>query len=151
MDMILRAVVVYLFLLIIFRIAGKRSLAKITTFDLVLTLIISESIQQALVDSDNSLTGAFLVVIALVGTDILLSFAKQRWPRVERILQGLPLVIVDQGKPQADRMARERVDRGDVLHAARQQEGIRSLDEVEYAVIETSGDITVVPVRSGTG
>src|SRR5688572_7813523 len=114
MDLILRAIIVYLFLLVIFRIAGKRSLAKITTFDLVLTLIISESIQQALVDSDNSMTGAFLVVIALVGTDILLSHAKQRWPRVERVLQGLPLVIVEEGKPQEERMARERVDRSDV-------------------------------------
>ena len=145
MDAILRGVVVYLLLLLIFRIAGKRSLSQVTTFDLVLTLIISESIQQALLDGDNSLTNAFLVVIALVGTDILLSHVKQRWPRVERVLQGMPLVILEGGKPIAGRLDRERVDEEDILHAARQQEGLRSLEDLDYAVLETSGDITVVP------
>ena len=145
MDAILRGVVVYLLLLLIFRIAGKRSLSQVTTFDLVLTLIISESIQQALLDGDNSLTNAFLVVIALVGTDILLSHVKQRWPRVERVLQGMPLVILEGGKLIADRLDRERVDKEDILHAARQQEGLRSLEDLDYAVLETSGDITVVP------
>lgn len=151
MHVILRAILVYLFLLFIFRVAGKRSLAKITTFDLMLTLIFSESIQQALVGSDSSLTTAFLVVVALAGTDILLSHAKQRWPGVERLLQGLPLVIVEEGKLQEDRMARERVDRDDVLHAARERQGLRSLAEVDYAVLETSGEITVVPARPGNG
>ena len=145
MDAILRGVVVYLLLLLIFRIAGKRSLSQVTTFDLVLTLIISESIQQALLDGDDSLTNAFLVVIALVGTDILLSHVKQRWPRVEHVLQGRPLVILEGGKPIADRLDRERVDEEDILHAARQQEGLRSLADLDYAVLETSGDITVVP------
>ena len=145
MDAILRGVVVYLLLLLIFRIAGKRSLSQVTTFDLVLTLIISESIQQALLDGDDSLTNAFLVVIALVGTDILLSHVKQRWPRVEHILQGMPLVILEGGKPIRDRLERERVDEQDILQAARQQEGLRSLADLDYAVLETSGDITVVP------
>ena len=145
MDAIVRGVVVYLLLLVIFRIAGKRSLAEVTTFDLVLTLIISESIQQALIDGDDSLTNAFLIVIALVGTDILLSHVKQRWPRVERVLQGVPLVILEHGKPTQDRLDRERVDEQDILHAARQQEGLRSLDDLDYAVLEPSGDITVIP------
>lgn len=145
MDAILRGVVVYLLLLLIFRIAGKRSLSQVTTFDLVLTLIISESIQQALLDGDDSLTNAFLVVIALVGTDILLSHVKQRWPRVEHIIQGMPLVIFEGGKPIQDRLERERVDEQDILQAARQQEGLRSLADLDYAVLETSGDITVVP------
>ncbi len=145
MDAIVRGVVVYLLLLVIFRIAGKRSLAEVTTFDLVLTLIISESIQQALLDGDDSLTNAFLIVIALVGTDILLSHVKQRWPRVERVLQGVPLVILEHGKPKQDRLDRERVDEQDILHAARQQEGLRSLDDLDYAVLEPSGDITVIP------
>ena len=145
MDAIVRGVVVYLLLLVIFRIAGKRSLAEVTTFDLVLTLIISESIQPALIDGDDSLTNAFLIVIALVGTDILLSHVKQRWPRVERVLQGVPLVILEHGKPKQDRLDRERVDEQDILHAARQQEGLRSLDDLDYAVLEPSGDITVIP------
>ena len=145
MDAILRGVVVYLLLLFIFRIAGKRSLSQVTTFDLVLTLIISESIQQALLGGDDSLTNAFLVVIALIGTDILLSHVKQRWPRVEHILQGMPMVILEGGKPIRERLDRERVDEQDILHAARQQEGLRSLQDLDYAVLETSGDITVVP------
>src|SRR5687767_2808378 len=98
MDAITRSVIVYLLLLIIFRIAGKRTLSQITTFDLVLTLIISEAVQQALVDSDNSMTNAFLLVIALVGFDILVSLVKQRSPLIDRLIEGTPLVLVENGK-----------------------------------------------------
>ena len=74
MDSVIRGAVVYLFVLLIFRIAGKRALSEVTTFDLVLTLIISEAIQQALIDSDNSITNAFLILVTQVGLDVLFSF-----------------------------------------------------------------------------
>ena len=73
--------------------------------------------------------------------------AEPLWSLKPFAVQGLPVVIVEEGKLQEDRMTRERVDRDDVLHAARQRQGLRSLADVDYAVLETSGDITVVPVR----
>jgi len=77
MDLVIRGLAVYLFLLLIFRVSGKRSLHNATTFDFVLLLIIAETTQQALVGDDGSVTGAFLLIIVLVGTDVLLSLAKR--------------------------------------------------------------------------
>ncbi|MBL1685893.1 DUF421 domain-containing protein, partial [Klebsiella pneumoniae] len=91
MDSVIQALAVYGFLLVLFRMAGKRSLAQITTFDFVLLLIISESIQNALVGQDYSLTHAALLVMTLVGVDIGLSLLKQRSPRIERLLDDVPL------------------------------------------------------------
>lgn len=145
MDSVIRAVVTYLFLLVLFRIAGKRTLAQITTFDLVLTLIISEAIQQAILDTDQSLTHGLLLVTSLVAIDVAISLVKQRWPSSAKVLEGLPLVIVERGDLQQDRMARERVSKEDVIHAARQHHGISRLEDVDYAVLEESGGITVIP------
>lgn len=147
MDSIFRAVFVYLALLLIFRIAGKRTLSDTTTFDLVLTLIISEAVQQALVDSDNSLTNAMLLVIALVGFDILMSLAKQRSPLIAKLIEGTPLVLIEKGKKHPQYMKRERVDESEIMQAARHSHGIERLDQIDYAVVENSGDITIVPKK----
>jgi uncharacterized membrane protein YcaP (DUF421 family) len=149
MDSVLRAAAVYVVLLVVFRIAGKRSLASITTFDLVLTLIISEAIQQALLDNDNSITNAFLVVFTLVGMNIALSLVKQRSARAESLLDGTPVVIMENGHLHHDRMDEERVDEADILVAARVQQGLSRMDEIRYAVVEQSGGISIVPRRDG--
>lgn len=143
-ESVIRAAVIYAFLLVIFRVNGKRALAQITTFDLVLLLIISEVVQQALLGNDNSITNAFLLVATLVGIDIGLSVWKQRSPTVAKLLDDVPLVIVEDGRPLRDRMDRCRVDDGDVLAAARQQRGLERMDQVKYAVLERSGGITVI-------
>ncbi len=148
MDSIVRGLVVYVLLLIIFRISGKRSLSEITTFDFVLLLIISESVQQGMIDSDNSLTNAFLLVITLVGLDILLSLAKQRWEGLRSILDSRPLLLIEDGKQHRKHMERERVDEGDILAAARELHGLARLDQIEHAVLEQGGTITIVPKES---
>lgn len=148
MESVIRAFVVYAALLIIFRIAGKRTLSKTTTFDLVLLLIISEAVQQAMVDGDESMTNAMLVVVTLVGIDIVLSLVKRYSPRADRFLEGAPLVLVRQGAPLDDRMRKERIGPEDVMEAARHLQGIARMDDIEYAVLETSGAITIVPRRS---
>ena len=145
MNSVLRALVIYLVLLLLFRIAGKRSLAQITTFDLVLTLIISEAIQQALVDSDNSLTHALLLVVTLIGMDVLLGVLKQKSEWVNRMVDGRPLVLIDGGRLRKYWMASERVSEEDILHAAREKHGLERLDQIKHAVLEDSGGISVVP------
>jgi uncharacterized membrane protein YcaP (DUF421 family) len=147
-DAVLRAVVMYLFLLVVFRIAGKRSLAELTTFDFLLLLILSETTQQAMVGNDHSMTNAFLLVITWLSVDIALSVVKQRFPRAEKWLEGVPVVIVADGRPLHDRMERLRVDEDDVLTAARRLHGLERLDQIKYAVLERSGGISVIP-RSG--
>jgi uncharacterized membrane protein YcaP (DUF421 family) len=145
MDTVLRAVSVYALLLIIFRIAGKRSLAQITTFDLILTLIISEAIQQALVDNDNSMTNAFILVITLVGVDIGLSLLKQRSSAVDKVLEGMPVIILEGDQVHRERMSLERIDEADILNAAREAHGLERLDQIKYAIVEANGHITIVP------
>ena len=147
MDLVIRGLAVYLFLLLIFRVSGKRSLRSATTFDLVLLLIIAETTQQALVGDDASVTGAFLLIVVLVGTDILLSLVKRSLPRVDRLLEGQPLVILRDGVPLRERMHLERVDDDDILSAAREGHGIDRLDDIERAVLEKSGGISIVPRR----
>jgi hypothetical protein len=110
MEPIIRAATVYLFLLLVFRISGKRTLAETSSFDLVLLLIISETTQQAMVDNDHSMTNAASLILTLVGLDVLLSFIKQWFPTAEAWLDGLPLIILRLGKPIQSRINRERVD-----------------------------------------
>jgi uncharacterized membrane protein YcaP (DUF421 family) len=145
MDTVVRALVVYLFLLIVFRLAGKRTLSETSSFDLVLLLIISETTQQAMVAEDHSMTNGAVLVLTLVGVDILLSLLKQWYPPAEAVIDGLPVVIVKNGKLLQDRMNRERVDEADVMEAARMRLGLESLAQIKYAVLEKSGDITVIP------
>ena len=147
MDLVIRGIAVYSFLLLIFRISGKRSLRNATTFDFVLLLIIAETTQQALVGKDASVTGALLLIVVLVGTDILLSLVKRWLPRVDRLLEGQPLVILRDGVPLKGRMHIERVDGDDILSAARETRGIDRLDDIERAILEKNGAISIVPRR----
>jgi uncharacterized membrane protein YcaP (DUF421 family) len=150
MDAVIRAAIVYAFLLAVLRISGKRTLAQITTFDFVLLLIISEAAQQALVSNDNSMINAAILVTTLVGMNILISVLKQRSKLVERVLEGLPLVIVADGKPLRERMDKARVDMDDIMDAAREAHGLESLEQIKHAVLERSGQISIIP-RSGAG
>lgn len=147
MDTVIRGVVVYLFLLVVIRLMGKRALSQSTTFDLALLLIISEAAQQALIDTDNSMTNAALLILTLVGLDILLSLVKQRWTPVEKLIEDVPLVVLHHGKPLRKRMDKARIREGDILEAARELQGLERLDQIEYAVLERSGSITIIPKR----
>jgi uncharacterized membrane protein YcaP (DUF421 family) len=134
----------YVFLLIVFRLSGKRPPAETTSFDLVLLLIISETTQQAMVDHDHSMMNAFLLIITLVGADILLSLIKRRAPAADRLLDGLPIVIVRDGRLPEDRARRERIDENDVLEAARLTQGLESMDQIKFAVLERGGRISII-------
>ena len=144
MDSIIRGAVVYLFCLLIFRVAGKRTLAETTPFDLVLLLIISETTQQAMIDNDHSVIHAFLLIITLVGLDIAFSLIKQRSKAVEKVLEEVPLILLENGTPYKDRMDKSRVDESDILAAARMQLGLERLDQIKYAILEREGNISII-------
>ncbi|HEY9488432.1 MAG TPA: hypothetical protein VIQ51_08870, partial [Chryseosolibacter sp.] len=104
MNPVLRGVAIYLFILFLLRIMGKRSLSQATTFDLILVLILSEVTQQALVGHDFSLTGAFILIVTLIATDLVFSLLKENFPMFGKVTEGLPLIIVNEGKPLVRRM-----------------------------------------------
>jgi uncharacterized membrane protein YcaP (DUF421 family) len=145
MESILRGVLVYFFLLVVFRISGKQTLSQMTSFDLVLLLIISETTQQAMVDNDHSITNAFLLIITLVGTTVLLAALKQFFPRLEVVMDGQPVLLVDKGQLLRRVMAKSRVDEEDILAAARKQEGLERMDQIKYAILERDGQISIIP------
>ena len=145
MDSVIRGLCVYLFLLIVLRVSGKRSISSMTPFDFVLILILSETVQQAMIDNDNSMTNAMLLVVTLIGFDILLSILKMKIPALARAIDSTPVVIMKQGELERSRMKAERVEADEILSAARAQEGISRLDQIDYAVVEQDGRITIVP------
>jgi uncharacterized membrane protein YcaP (DUF421 family) len=145
MNPVIRSIAVYLFLLLIFRVSGKRSLSQITTFDFILLLIIGEATQQALLGNDFSITNAFLVILTLVGLDVGLSLWKQRSKSMEKLIDSCPMIIIEDGKLLEDRMNRARVGIDDILEKARELQGLERLDQIKYAVLERSGGITIVP------
>lgn len=145
MDPVFRALTIYTVLLLLFRIAGRRTMAQMTNFDFILLLIMSEATQNAMIGNDYSVTNGVLVILTLIGVDVLLSLVKQRSPRLEQWLDGLPLVIVENGRPLPDLMGRARIDEQDILSAARERLGLERMDQIKYAVLETSGGISIIP------
>lgn len=148
MESNIRRGATYVFVWLIFRITGKRTLAQITTFDAVLLLIISETTQAALTDNDNSFTNSVLLILTMLGIDVLLSCIKQRLPVVEKVMDGAPSIILDRRGLWREAMVKERVDERDILHAARELHGLGRLDQIDYAILEQTGEITIVPNKA---
>jgi len=145
MDSVIRGISVYVVLMIVTRLSGRRTLAQSTPFDFVLLLIIAETTQQALLGDDFSITNAFVLVVTLFGVDVSLAFAKARSASLALWLDGTPTVLISQGKADPHAMSRARVSMADILEAARTQHGLPSLDRIEAAVLETSGGISIIP------
>jgi uncharacterized membrane protein YcaP (DUF421 family) len=145
MDAVLRATAIYFILLVLVRLTGKRSLGQMTTFDFVLLLVIAEAIQQGLLGNDFSLTNAFLVILTLIGIDTGLSLLERRSQTVDKLVNGVPLVIVEDGQPLEERMNKVRVTADDILEMAREQQGLEHMEQIKYAVLERSGGISVIP------
>ncbi len=149
MESIIRVLVMYSVLLLLFRISGKRTMSDATTFDFLLLLVLSETVQQALVGEDRSITHAVLLATTFIMVDVILSLIKQRSPKAANLLEGAPIVIVSNGQPLLSHMNGERVDEEDVLEAAREAHGLERLDQVKCAILERNGRITIVPIARG--
>jgi uncharacterized membrane protein YcaP (DUF421 family) len=145
MDSVLRAMGVYLILLVLLRISGKRTLSQVTTFDFVLILIIAETTQQALVGEDYSLTNMMIIASTLVLLSLLLAHVDFYLPQVSKWVDGAPLIVARDGEILKDRVRKELVTEEDILEAARQKHGIERMDQIKYAVLEKGGDISIIP------
>ncbi len=135
----------YIFLLIIFRINGKRALTEATVFDFVLLLIIAETTEQAFLGEDISMTGSLLLIMTLIMLDVIMSLLKQKFSLFEKVVDGGPLILMDNGRLLYDRMKKERIDEEDILETARELQGLQRLDQIRYAILEKDGKITIIP------
>lgn len=149
-EFIVRGVAVYLFLLVFLRLTGKRQTGQYAPFDLVLLLILSNAVQNSMNAGDNSLVGGLISATTLIGCHTALSYLTYHFPRLARLVDGQPQVLVQQGQVNADLMRQELLSTDD-LEAALRASGCLHLHEVERATIETNGQITVVLRRKGGG
>jgi uncharacterized membrane protein YcaP (DUF421 family) len=148
MDLVIRGAIIYLFLLVILRVSGNRQFSELTAFDAVLIIIISETTQQALVGDDFSMTASIILVTTLVGLDVLISLLKRTSRTADSILEGVPVLLVDNGRLLEKNMHAERVDEEDILTAARLTHGLERMDQVKYAVLERGGSISIIPAAA---
>jgi uncharacterized membrane protein YcaP (DUF421 family) len=143
MDLALRTVVVFFFIFLLMRIVGRRELSSLEPFDLILLVVLGDSVQQSLTQDDYSVTGAFIVVSTIALLQVFLSYLNFRVPRLRPLLDGEPIVIVQDGKVIEGNARRERLTLEDIAEAARLQQ-VASLEDVQWAVLETSGELTFI-------
>jgi uncharacterized membrane protein YcaP (DUF421 family) len=148
MDAVLRATAMYFVLMVLFKIAGRRSLSEITTFDFVLLLIVGEATQQALLGDDFSVTNAVLIIVTLIAIDVGFSQIKNRSTFMARLLDGGPTVLVEDGRPLERRMKEARVTEADIMEAARSSQGVLDLSSIRYAILERNGSISIILAKS---
>ena len=147
MDIVLRAIIVFCFLLVLTRVIGRRELSSLQPFDLILIIILGDAVQQGLTQDDYSLTGAFLAIGTIAVLQVFVSWVGFRFPRARPVIEGPPIVVVQDGDVIERNAKRERLSVDEIREAARQQ-GIGQLSQVKWAVLETNGQITFI--KKGT-
>lgn len=147
MDLIIRITVIYFCVLAGLRILGKREFGQLSPHELVTLLIIPEIVSPALTAQDTSLTGALASAAALLALVFLTSLLSHRFKKIEQLISGQPLVLVQNGELFCDSMNRSRISAEEVL-AEMRKSGLDRLDQVKWAVLESDGKISIVPLES---
>jgi uncharacterized membrane protein YcaP (DUF421 family) len=149
-ELILRAVIIYVFLIALIRISGKRQIGQLAPFDLILLLMLSNAVQDSLIAGDESLVGGMLCALTLVMLNFgvsLLTFRSKKW---EALIEGRPQLLVHNGRLYEDVMARAQLTHHE-LNAALRQAGCEGVQQVRSAILENNGVISVVPLDGGNG
>lgn len=149
-EKIVRAAAVYFFLLIALRLSGKRQLGQMSSFDLVVLLILSNTVQNAIIGNDNSITGGLIGAVAILGLNYGIARLATANKGFERLVEGAPTLLVHNGKVIEENMRRELLTRDELMAALRRQ-GILSIDEVRVALLEETGAITAVKREHAAG
>jgi uncharacterized membrane protein YcaP (DUF421 family) len=145
LSIVLRTTIVYLVILVGLRIAGKREIGQMAIFDLVMLLLISNAVQNAMIGPDTLLTGGIIAAAVLLAVNFLVARLRLYIPGLRRIVEGSPTLLVLHGKVLDRNLRREGLDQ-DALGTALREHGISDLGEVEMAVLEIDGSISVIPV-----
>jgi uncharacterized membrane protein YcaP (DUF421 family) len=142
MDLVLRATVVYFVIWILTRVVGRRELSTMEPLDLILLVILGDLTQQGVTQSDNSITGIVLAIGTMGLMTVLVSYVSFRVRRLRPLLDGEPIVLVQDGAPLLRNLRRERITTEELAASARLQAQIDSFDEVKWAILETNGQIS---------
>ncbi|MCW3032253.1 MAG: hypothetical protein QOK19_814 [Solirubrobacteraceae bacterium] len=150
MDLVIRATVIFLFVLLVTRIAGRRELGTLEPFDLILLVVLGDLVQQGITQSDESVTGTLIVISTITLLSVAVSWVSFRSRPIRRVTEGEPIVLLQDGRTIDRNMRRERITRGDIEEEARAAQ-IRSLDELQWAILENNGHISCIPRPSSEG
>jgi uncharacterized membrane protein YcaP (DUF421 family) len=149
MDIVLRALVVCLFVLVLTRVVGRRELSTLEPFDLILLVMIGDLVQQGVTQNDFSVTGSFLAVGTIGVLTVLFSYLPWRFQVLRPVLEGVPAILMQDGDVVEKNLRRHRLTQEEIAAAARVQ-NIGSLSQVRWAVLETNGQISFVK-KGGDG
>jgi uncharacterized membrane protein YcaP (DUF421 family) len=144
-DLVARAVVVFFVIFLVTRVVGRRELSTMEPFDLILLVVTGDLVQQGITQSDYSVTGALTVIATIALLTVALSYLSYKVPRLRPVLEGEPLVLVQDGEVIERNLRRERITIEELLAEARLQQ-IGSLAKVRFAVLETNGAISFIPL-----
>jgi uncharacterized membrane protein YcaP (DUF421 family) len=147
MDLVLRAVVVFFFIYLVTRIIGRRELSSLEPFDLILLVVIGDLVQQGVTQSDESITGTLTVITTFSLLTVLVAYVSFKIKRIRLVLDGEPIVLVEDGRVIERNLRRERLTLEELAAEARQQQ-VASIDDIRWAVLETGGQISVIPKKS---
>lgn len=145
---ILRTAIIYVVILVLLRLAGKREIGQLEVFDLVVILLIANGVQNAMVGEDTSLVGGLVAAATMIGVNYLVSYLRMHNEGFRKLIQGEPTTLIVKGKLLTENMEKEEVDE-DTLQAAMRKNGVLEYPEVELATLEIDGSISIVP-RRGT-
>jgi uncharacterized membrane protein YcaP (DUF421 family) len=142
-DLVLRAVAAYVFIIFMLRIIGRRELSSLGPSDLVLLVVMGDLIQNGVTQSDQSVTGVFLAISTFAMLTVAMSALTYKSRRAQTLIQGEPLILVENGTPIAKNLRSERLNIDDIAEEARVQ-GIETIDEIKWCVLETSGSLSFI-------
>ena len=149
MDIVVRATIAFFFVLFVTRIVGRRELSTLEPFDLIVLVVIGDLIQQGVTQNDFSVTGLLLAGSTITFLAVVVSYASFRLPRLRPVIDGEPVIVVEDGKPIRRNLDRNRITLEE-LQAAARGHGIASLEDVRWAVLETSGSISFIERRASS-
>jgi uncharacterized membrane protein YcaP (DUF421 family) len=149
MDLVIRATVIFFFVFLVTRVVGRRELSSLEPFDLILLVVIGDLVQQGVTQSDYSVTGAVTVISVMAVLTVALSWVSFKVRPLRPVLEGDPVVLVEDGRMIEKNMNRERITVEDLEREGRQQQ-ILSVEDMRWAVLETSGQISVIPKQSSS-
>jgi uncharacterized membrane protein YcaP (DUF421 family) len=143
MDLVLRAAIAFFFIFLLMRIVGRRELSSLEPFDLILLIVLGDLVQQGITQSDYSVTGLILAAGTISLLTVAVSYVSFRFPRTRPLLEGQPLVVIQDGEVLENNLRRERLTQEELAEAARLQQ-ISSLKDVSWAILEKSGQISFI-------
>ncbi len=143
-EIVIRTAIVYLFLVVVLRLSGKREVGQLSILELIVILVISDAVQNSMVGENTTLWGGLVAVLTLLALDKGISLLTDRSKRARRALEGEPRLLVRDGRLMTRALREEGVDADDVRAAVRHQ-GLMHIDDVQLAVLETDGSISVIP------